>query len=593
MHLSYNQWGYRPESAKTLTLAPAPGERAEGLPERIPFYLNDFVQRVRRDVPLPEGWGGRYFRWPFDPAAGRIVPESGGWLYRGELRRIDSRWGVFWQGDFSDFRQAGQFHIETDFGGSFPFLIEPDLHERLQAGFLNYLYHQRSGFDLPGYRRAEHLDDGVLETDGRPVAAAGGWYNAGDMRKWLYLTLHSLDTLAAVAERGHPGLRERALDEIRWGNRYFHAMLSEAGQVWEDIGGGDLKPGLSYERDWWFENHAGCGAGGEGCHLTDNRPGTGDERKIRTHYNPFTQFMFVHGQCRSAVVLPDDEAKPCLRLAERAWRHGRERGHDGRTLFVAQELRAGLELLAARSQAVAPAEIEFLARLLLDRQDLEEGGLTGSFLEADGTDGFRSIAFAALPAMALLRLAELAPPALADLLPPCREALARYLDGFVLADARSNPFGYPPYGIYLDPPHPERQTFRDAGRGRGVRSFIHPFNPQEIVHGTSAAALHMAAVLARAGRLLARPDWREAAEAIVHWTLGHNPQGLCLHSGVGHRRPVPFSSFTAQLPDTVVVGHIGRPDDSPYLETSPLVEWSTQEIWDIPNAYLTETVLNL
>lgn len=371
MHLSYDQWGYRPESAKTLTLALGPGERAEDLPDRIPFYLNDFVQWMKRDAPLPEGWDGRYFRWPFEPAAGRIVADSGDCLHRGELRRIDSRWGVFWQGEFSDFRQAGQFHIETDFGGSFPFLIEPGLHERLQAGFINYLYHQRSGFDLPGYRRAEHLDDGVLDTNGRPVAAVGGWYNAGDMRKWLYLTLHSLDTLAAVAERGHPGLRERALDEIRWGNRYFHAMLSEAGQVWEDIGGGDLKPGLSYERDWWFENHAGCGAGGEGCHLTDNRPGTGDERKIRTHYNPFTQFMFVH------------------------------------------------------------------------------------------------------------------------------------------------------------------------------------------------------------------------------WTLGHNPQGLCLHSGVGHRRPVPYSSFTAQLPDTVVVGHIGRPDDSPYLEASPLVEWSTQEIWDMPNAYLTETVLNL
>ncbi len=64
-----------------------------------------------------------------------------------------------------------------------------------------------------------------------------------------------------------------------------------------------------------------------------------------------------------------------------------------------------------------------------------------------------------------------------DILPRCHNALARYFDGFVRADAQSNPFGYPPYGIYLDPPHPERQTFRDgrlasraleAGR-RGLR----------------------------------------------------------------------------------------------------------------------------
>lgn len=593
MHLTYNQWGYRPASTKTLTLALNRGERGEDLPERIPFYLNDLIQRVQRHTTAPKSWEGRFFRWPFDLATGRIYPESGDFLYKGELRRIDSRWGVFWQGDFSDFRETGHFHIETDFGNTSPFHIQPDLYERLQVGFINYLHHQRSGFELPGYRKAEHLDDGVLDTDGQPVRAAGGWYNAGDLRKWLYLTLHSLDTLTTLVQRGHPGLQDRALDEIRWGNRYFHAMISDAGQVWEDIGGGDLKPGLTYEKDWWFENHAGCGAGGEGCYLTDNRPGTGDERKIRTIYNPFTQFMFVNAQCRAAAVLPDGEAGDCLRLAKRAWRYGRDRGHDGRTLFVAQELRAGLELHASGSSAVSSTELESLACTVMDRQDVDEGGLTGSFMEADGVDGFRSIAFAAQPVMALLRLAELAPSALGGILPRVRDAITGYLDGFVLADARSNPFGYPPYGIYLDPLHPERQTFRDAGRGRGVRSFIHPFNPQEIVHGTGAAALQIAAVLARAGSLLERADWQAAAESIIHWTLGHNPEGLCLHSGVGHRCPVPFSGFTQQLPDTVVVGHIGRPDDSPYLERSPLVEWSTQEVWDMPNAYLTETVLYL
>ena len=34
-----------------------------------------------------------------------------------------------------------------------------------------------------------------------------------------------------------------------------------------------------------------------------------------------------------------------------------------------------------------------------------------------------------------------------------------------------------------------------------------------------------------------------------------------------------------------MVGFIGTPDDRPYLEANNLVEWSTQEIWDVPYYY--------
>ena len=588
--LAHCQLGYRPVSPKTLTLAPGPSAGRE-LPSRIPFYLRALFDRIPRDCAPPPGWKASFFRWPFDLESGRLRPDEGRILMSGELARNESRWGAFWQADFSDFSAEGNFQVETDYGSSFPITIRQGVYERIHHGYLNYLRCQRSGFDLPGIRRAEHLDDGVLDKTGQQIQAAGGWYDAGDLRKWLFLTLPNLSALAAIARRGQPGFRAAALDEIRWGNRYFHAMMAPDGQMWEDLAGGTFKAGLLMERDWWFENHPGCNADNAGGRFTDNRPGTGDERTIRTTYNPAVQFLFVRTQCQVAGVLPDADAARCVQLAARARDHGRGRGHDGRTLFLAEELLAEIEAYQAGLPGVGLEAISRLASELLGRQDTGEPGLSGYFAERGGTDAFRCIALSCEPALALVRLVELGARGTEALSQRAREAVGRYIDRYVIADAASNPFGIGPYGVYFNPPSPQLQAFRDAGRGRGVRTFIHPFNPQEIVHGTGGVVMHQASLCAKAGSLFGRPDWQRAAERMVQWTLGHNPEGLCLHHGVGYRHPTPFSAYVTQLPDSLSVGHIGRPDDSPYLERSPLIEWSTQEIWDIPHAHLSEAIL--
>ena len=587
-HLSHCQLGFRPNSPKLLTLV---ASQAAGLPERVPFYLRALFDRLPRQHTPPPGWNGRFFRWPFDLNAGSLIPAEGKIAHQGELVRTQSRWGTVWQGDFTAFTQPGNWQIETDFGSTYPITIKPAVYDRLQRSFLNYLYCQRSAFEIPGIRTAEHLDDGILDTTGEQIRAAGGWYDAGDLRKWMFLTQPNLAVLATLATQGHPGLRAAAIEEIRWGNKFFHGMMAPDGQIWEDLAGGTFKAGLDLEKDWWYENHPGCNADNSGGRYTDNIPGTGDERPIRTKYNPAIQFMFVRTQCQVASLLDDTERNQCLTLAAKAYVYGCKRGHDRRTLFVAEELWATLEAWSAGLSQATLAQVSALTVELLERQDTGTSGLSGYFLEKDATDAFRCIALSCEPAFALLRLVELAPTGLGDLCGRARAALERFIDQYILADAASNPFGIGPYGVYLHPPAADLQTFRDAGRGRGVRTFIHPFSPQQIVHGTGSVVLHQAALCARAGRQFGRGAWLAAAERMVQWTLGHNLEGLCLHAGVGYRHPTPFSAYVTQLPDTVCIGHIGRPDDSPYQEASPLIEWSSQEVWDIPNAHLTEAAL--
>jgi hypothetical protein len=288
-------------------------------------------------------------------------------------------------------------------------------------------------------------------------------------------------------------------------------------------------------------------------------------------------------QARAAQHLPATEARECHALARRAADHGTQRGHDGRTLFLAAEMRARLEMLISdHREDTGP--VLALAQRLLRRQLLRGEGLAGFFLEDDaGTDAFRSIAFNAEPAFALLRLWELRSrlpsAALAD---QAREAVIHYAERYLLADTISNPFSLTPYGVYPNPPQPDRQLFRDSGAGFGVRTFMHPFNAQGIVHGTSSVLMAHAHLLARGAALLDRPHWRPAAERLLHWCLGHNTCNRSLFSGIGYRQPVGYSFRIPQLPEAMVAGFIGRPDDSPYLEESTAIEWNTLEYWSVP-----------
>jgi hypothetical protein len=587
--LAVSHLGYLPNSPKTLTFLPGSDLK---LPETIEFFIRQNCFRMPRDAPVPKGFSER-FTCHYDPLRGKLVPREGSYYRRGELRRRNSCWGSLWQADFGDFTTSGSYQIETDWQVSVPFAIQDRIYDRVIAGYLTFLQAQRCGYEMFGVHPACHLDDGLLDTDGASWPATGGWHDAGDFRKQIAFTLYHVDALATLHEMVRDKLTRGGIapdhlrEEIAWGNRLFHRIINGEGLVFEDVGGGGAPPGggFTYERDWWMENHPGCYLDASDNRWTDNVCGSGDERTIRTTYNPLIQWAFVHVQSRASACLPPPAVHQCLDLAGQAAGYARVRGHDGRTLFVTAELRGNLELLAAGSPVADRRAVMELAGRLLDRQDCDGEGLNGYFMEANGTDAFRSIGFSADPALAFLRLWELrgvfGPDAL-HLVDRSIEAVRRYVEGYVLADAASNPFGLTPYGVYLNAPHPERQNFRDAGRGRGVRTFIHPFNRWGMVHGTGSVLMGHAHLLARAGRQLGMGLWQAAAERLLQWSLGHNTCNRSLFTGIGYRQPVGYSFRIPQLPEALMNGFTGRPDDSPYLEESTAIEWNSLEYWSIP-----------
>ncbi len=586
-----SQLGFRPRSPKTITFI-ADEESPSALPESIPFYITKVGKRRQRTPgpAQPPVWSAASFPFPLDISTGKYANPDEQSLYKGSLVKKSTAWGTLWQAEFSDFTEEGVFQIENEYAFTVPFTIENNVYERLERGYLVFLNSQRSGVEIPGVRPMLHADDGRLDSDGSYHPAAGGWYDAGDWRKWLSLTQGNIEALALLIQKGHPAFKEKALDELRWGNRFFQSMIGPDGQVFEDVGGGELRFGYTYEGGWWVENHPGCIAG-DSRDATDGIPRTGDERMIRVHYNELVQYQFVRYQMIAYHLVAPHEKGPCLYLAERAWQYGRRHSTDRRTLFVAEELLAALELFHGGSSVVTKEQIDSLVRELLSRQETHSSGLSGYFMEENNADGYRSVAFSCEPVMALLRFLELDEAGTEDIRMKAQKAVTEYGDRFLLADAGSNAFGYTPYGVYVTPPYPEHQTFRPAGvAGRFVRSFIHLFARQQMPHGTGATLMHQAYFLAKAGKLLGRRDYRSHAEKLIQWTTGHNPAGLCLATGVGFRHPVPANFVAYKIPEAMVVGFIGYPDDSPYVETSNAVEWSTQEIWDVPFAYTIGTI---
>ena len=412
VQLSLSHLGYLPRSPKLLTLLAGDGN---GLADSVPFYIRQNCLRMRRDVVAENGFSDR-FPAPYDLLRGKLVPDGGApVLFQGVLKKTVTRWGTMWQADFAEFDCPGSYQIETDQQISVPFAIHERVYDRIISGYLTFLRAQRCGCAIFGVHDACHLDDGVLDRDGSAWPATGGWHDAGDFRKWLAFTLYHVEALLTVRETlgedldrgGIPA--NSLLEEVEWGNRYFHRMINSDGQVYEDVAGGSAPIGsnFTYEDHWWFENHPGCYGDASDNRWTDNVFLSGDERKVRTNFNPLVQWAFVHVQARASRHLPPEQADTCLRLARQAASFAQRQEYPRRTLFVAAELRAKLELLAAGDESINKNQLIATAQELLQRQAILPEGLSGYFTEGGGSDAYRSIAFAADPALALLRFWEL------------------------------------------------------------------------------------------------------------------------------------------------------------------------------------------
>lgn len=529
---------------------------------------------------------------------GRMDREDFQPVYTGQLEVRETSLGTFAVGDFSALTTPGIYRIVLPETGdrSFHFAITDGVFSRLPEVFLNFIHAWRSGDVENSWRGPSHMDDAVRGDDGRVFDGIGGWYDAGDTRKWM---VHSnLPALALMdahelipweskewehfSEGWSPWLLE-----ARWGLDFMLKMQDrETGMFYEDIGGGGgarKGPGMS----WWYENHSGCYADNSDNRFTDNVSGSGDERILRVQYNPIVQFTSVAILARAARLyakIDPQRSAAYEDAARRGWELGlnpdpkyyESEGENFGTWTSVRSWRSIAALELYRHGVLSWEEVETCTEKLLENFSPTLGFWIDRTNEAEP---YRGILHSAQPLIALAEVIKSAQDEV--LIAKLKGVLHVCLENYILPLSGQSPFGFMPFGVYTKAAS-EGDVYRAWKNDLVFRFFMPARHHQNINHGLGGHWMSWAHGLALVGSVLQDARATNLAWKQIHWVTGQNLHNATLISGVGYNNPMPYSRFFGTYIGGFCAGFCSTPEDMPYQDQIAEPQWNSTEYWMVP-----------
>jgi len=441
---------------------------------------------------------------------------------------------------------VGDYHLSIEDGPTATLRVRERPYEEAIRHALRAIRAQRCGCasELHG---PCHLDDAIRSDTGKPIDVSGGWHDEG-VSQYTHLTAQTMGNLARLKRSGHPGLGDVLMAEIEWG---VQSVLKY-----------ELEPGVHYHglvAPYWYH--------------TDNRPGTGDERKINVfHPHQLSCWWRCEALAIAAQVCQDPTRIKARALAERYWRcheqvdrlyteaeRARWQRDNGNLRVTAARLGASVEMFRLTGEREYADDAAQTAERLLTFQDQSEpDGLTGYFHASLGSDepytgvGAKS---RDVPGRALAELLMALPDH--PHTPRWREALRRYVEGTLKPLATLNaPYGYVAAGPFLAP---RTTLFQGEKLGHLV---VYPLQivsrtrkGRELLRCDAARSqLKLATQMAAIGRALDDEELIRMAHGAIRFMLGANPFHVSFMRHFGKRWPV-----NAQLPNVpgMIVGWLG------------------------------------
>ena len=494
----------------------------------------------------------------------RDVSEGDFGFTRPLKKESGSDFGPCLTADFTDLERPGLYQIMIGDERSVQFAIRDDVWRRTLPKAVGYYRYQRCGVEVPGVHPACHLDDARRRDTGEHVDTVGGWHDAGDLRKWMDVTmlngvaLLNLYKNNPLPRHGDP-THEQILEEVRFGNRYFLKMQDRDGKIWADVAGG--VNGDNSDNHW-----------------TDNIIGTPDDRYLNPEKRSGTAAVFATLEALAAQCYAASDpayAHQCLDAATRAWQAF---GAPALTEDLGWWALATAELFLATGAGVYKSHAQLLGRDLLKRQNTEhlagQREVRGFWMQGDAP--YVDVVNSAVPPLALLKLHDTFPDA------PDRskwlDAVRLHADEYLLPMSSRNAYRIIPLGVYVGSPTPEK--YRPLAGNLTYRNF------QQTRRGFwwLGANCHYASnALALAGLARQRGDagkpYVSLAYRQLEWIVGANPFASSMMTGEGMRNPFPHSRFVGLIPGGIMNGIAGNMNDEPILDLEYTLDWRTCEYW--------------
>ncbi len=124
-------------------------------------------------------------------------------VYTGKLEKSITEMGTFLTGDFSSLTTPGIYRVVLDRKDaySYQFTISDGIHYPLIRSFLDFTHNWRSGNFSNAWHGPSHLDDAIRADTREHHDVSGGWYDAGDTRKWMTMSNLPVIAFLDIAER--------------------------------------------------------------------------------------------------------------------------------------------------------------------------------------------------------------------------------------------------------------------------------------------------------------------------------------------------------------------------------------------------------
>jgi hypothetical protein len=515
-------------------------------------------------------------------------------VFEGTLEKKETEMGTFLIGDFSQLTRAGLYRavLPGVASHSFQFFINDGTFHQLPRLFLDFIHNRRSGNFENDFRGPSHLDDAVRSDTGEQIDCVGGWYDAGDLRKWMSMTMLPALGFLDVYERlglswNHFAEEDIAdndlITETIWGVKFILKMQDpETGMLFEEIGGGGearRKPGMN----WWYENHSGCYADNSQNYFTDNIPNSGDERIVRVQYNPIVQYTNLTILLRTADAIEKYDKKLAQEsriAAKRIWDFTQEQKSSdkrhGWTSILSWRLCAGLEMMQAGF-----LEETALSKMVVELLELFSPEFGFWHMTKDKREPYRGILHSAQPLIALLRFLDYYPDHM--LASTVKDVILQCWENYVKPIRKTNPFGIMPYGLFAGR-FTENDHYRPWANELTFRFYMPDNSPQKINHGLGGHWTSWSHALAYAATILENDEMMHAAWDQLYWLLGNNIKNSCVISGVGYNNPMPHSRFFGTIIGGFCVGPVGDQNDEFVLDLEGRAAWNTTEYWNPPVA---------